>query len=85
MRKYKRGEGKPEPVIETPRLFAKSKDKKSHGGFDVRLGYDDGSTESGVVSGPDYKTALPKAVAYSKGALRSVTLRKMEPWTREVT
>lgn len=82
--KYQRGEGEPEPIVETPSIFSKKKDHKSHGGFGVRIGYADGTSESNVVSSADYRTALPKAVSIAEKQVRSVTLRKMEPWTREV-
>jgi hypothetical protein len=81
--KYQRGEDV-EPILETPNIFSKKNDPKSHGGFDIRLKYADGSSKSGVVSSADYRTALPKAIKLAEKQVRSVTLRKMEPWTREV-
>ena len=83
--KYLRGNGEPEPIVETPSIFSKKKDHKSHGGFDVRWKYADGTSASNVVSSADYRTALPKAISIAEKQIRSVTLRKMETWTREVT
>lgn len=81
VRKYHRGSGKPE----TPQIFSRvTDDDKSHGGFAVRLGYADGSSESGVVKSPDYLSALPKGISFAKKQVKSITLRKMEPWTKEV-
>ena len=80
VRKYHRGKGKPE----TPRLFGHKDDSKSHGGFDVTLRYEDNTSERGVVKSPDYLSALPKSLGFAKKEVRSITLRKMEPWTAEV-
>ena len=78
---YKRGEGK-QPTVE---LFKHKQPDKSHGGFDVTITYSDGNSIKSVVKTSDYRDAVPLGIKKGKQVVRSITLRKMEPWTREVT
>lgn len=78
---YKRGEGK-EP---TSQIFKHKQPDKSHGGFDIKILYTNGKTDKNVVVGSDYREAVPKGIDKGEQQVRSITLRKMEPWTREVS